>query len=84
MAHDYPHLRTVRNSDGAVLLDLKHGKITTLNSTGAFVWDALQRSEDPRQIAADLARETDQHIELLERDVEQFIASLKAQQILIG
>ena len=84
MAHDYSHLRIVRNADGAVLLDLKHGKITTLNSTGAFVWDALQRSEDPRQIATHLASETDQHIELLERDVEQFIASLTAQKLLVG
>ena len=78
------HLRTVSNPDGAVILDTKLGKISTLNSTGAYVWEALHRGDDIGRIAANLAFETGQQVEALERDVRDFIATLKAQHLLVG
>ena len=36
-------LRSVANADGAAILDTEAGQITTLNSTGALVWKALER-----------------------------------------
>jgi len=78
------HLRTISNPDGAAILDTKLGKISTLNSTGAYVWGALQRGEDIGRIVVDLACETGEQVEVLERDVRDFIDTLKTQHLLVG
>ncbi len=76
------HLRTIANQDGAVILDSAAGTITTLNSTGAFVWQALERGENQDAIVADLAHETGEQAGTLERDVRKFIDALKNQHLL--
>ena len=43
--HTQTHLRAIANQDGAAILDTKAGRITTLNSTGAFVWQSLKSGE---------------------------------------
>ena len=45
MALGSSRLHTVVDSDGAAILDIKCGLISTLNATGAFVWQALQCGE---------------------------------------
>ena len=75
------HLRTIANQDGAVILNSAAGTITTLNSSGAFVWQALQRGENQDAIVADLARETGEQVDTLERDVRKFIDALKNQHL---
>lgn len=76
------HLRTIANQDGAVILNSAAGTITTLNSSGAFVWQALQRGENQDAIVADLARETGEQVDTLERDVRKFMDALKNQHLL--
>ena len=76
------HLRTIRNSDGAVVLDLRQGRITTLNSTGAFVWDALEAGDEVATIAANLARETAMLVDALESDLREFTGALRERQLL--
>jgi hypothetical protein len=39
------HLRTISNEDGAAILDTESGDLSTLNATGAYVWEALQRGD---------------------------------------
>ena len=76
------HLRIVTNADGAAILDTKAGSISTLNPTGAHVWQALERGEDLETIAAGLARETGEHIAVVKKDLEDFINDLKRQHLL--
>ena len=76
------HLRMVMNEDGAVILDTKLGTISTLNPTGAFIWQALERGDSLEAIVASLARETGEQIDVVKRDVREFIDSLKEQQLL--
>jgi hypothetical protein len=76
------HLRIVANADGAAILDTKAGSISTLNPTGAQVWQALERGEDLEAIAAGLARETGEHIAMVRKDLEDFIDALKRQNLL--
>ncbi len=76
------HLRTVADADGAAILDTRAGRITTLNPTGARVWQALMRGETVEEIAESLANETGEELEALKRDVSSFIAALKEQRIL--
>jgi hypothetical protein len=82
MANEQSHFRTIVNQDGAVILNTTTGDITTLNSTGAFIWQALERGEALETIAADLARETGEQVDSLKRDVLEFIDALKGQRLL--
>ncbi len=81
MRSDNSHLRTVANTDGAAILDTTAGQITTLNSTGAFVWQALGRGEDLESIAAHLARETGEQIAAVRDDLRDFTATLRKQNL---
>jgi hypothetical protein len=74
-------LRTVANADGAAILDTEAGQITTLNSTGAMVWQALERGEEPDAIAATIARVTGEQIEVVKKDVGDFIEALRKKNL---
>jgi hypothetical protein len=82
MVNGDSHLRTIVNEDGAAVLDTKLGSISTLNSTGAYVWQGLERGDSLEIIIANLARETGEQSEILERDVRDFVERLKAEQLL--
>jgi Coenzyme PQQ synthesis protein D (PqqD) len=76
MAHDKAHLRTVVNQDGAAVLDTERGTISTLNTTGAYIWQALERGEREEEIVDGLARETGESPDAIRNDVNDFIAAL--------
>ena len=82
MTNERSHLRTVMNQDGAVILDTKLGKISTLNTTGGRIWQALERGETVEMIAASLAGETGERMDAVERDVRGFVEALKDAQLL--
>jgi hypothetical protein len=82
MTNENKHLRVAANTDGAVILDTKLGKIAALNPTGAYVWQALERGESIQTMATNLARETGEQAETLGRDIREFIDSLREQQLL--
>lgn len=37
------HLRSIIDRDGAVILDIEHDAMLTLNSTGGYVWEKLRQ-----------------------------------------
>ncbi len=82
MTPESSRLCAITNSDGAAILNTSAGQITTLNPTGARVWQALERGETLEEIAASLAKETGEELETLKRDVSNFIESLRAQRVL--
>ena len=82
MAIENRHLKTVVDQDGAAILDIERGLISTLNDTGAYVWDKLQRGDSLSSIVADLARETGEKSLIVERDVLEFLEDLKQNQLL--
>jgi DNA integrity scanning protein DisA with diadenylate cyclase activity len=71
------HLRTIANQDGAVILNSTAGTITTLNSTGTFVWQGLERGESADMIAQNLARETGEEVAAIRNDLLGFIDCMK-------
>jgi hypothetical protein len=75
-------LRTVVDQDGGVILDIEHGLISTLNPTGAYVWQGLQRRESVETIISDLAHETGEEALTVERDVHAFVEDLKQKSLL--
>lgn len=82
MALQHAHLRMIVNQDGAAILDTRAGKLLTLNSSGAYIWQALMRGEGIDSIAANLARETGEQIQIVQADVADFIDTLKMRGLL--
>jgi Coenzyme PQQ synthesis protein D (PqqD) len=76
------HLQAVVDQDGAAILDIKRGLISTLNVTGAYVWQRLRRGESLEAIVANLSHETGQESLLVERDVREFVDDLKRKNLL--
>jgi len=69
-------LRTLANEDGAAILDARSGQITTLNTTGAFVWQALQRGDSTDAIVSNLARDTGEDLSTVKEGVAAFLTEL--------
>lgn len=76
------NLRVIVSPDGAAILDIEHDSISTLNPTGAYVWQGLQRGESLETVIAKLARETGEDPLLVERDVRDFVEELQQKQLL--
>jgi hypothetical protein len=82
MADAESHLRTIVNQDGAIILNTTSGDITTLNFTGAFIWQALQQGDAIETIAANLACETGEQMGSLKLDVREFTDALRERKLL--
>jgi hypothetical protein len=76
------NLRTVVNRDGAAILDVPRNQITTLNSTGGFIWDRLQQGRTVEQAIQDLAIESNTDPAIVERGVRAFLEQLKSEHLL--
>jgi hypothetical protein len=75
-------LQSVVDQDGGVILDIERGLISTLNPTGAYVWKGIQNGESLETITANLVRETGEDARTVERDVREFVESLKQNNLL--
>jgi hypothetical protein len=82
MAKESNQLRMVAHEDGAAVLDIRRGVISTFNCTGAYVWQELERGQAPDTIAADLALTTGEPLDGLLKDVLSFIDDLRAKHLL--
>jgi Coenzyme PQQ synthesis protein D (PqqD) len=77
-----PNLRFIANEDGAVILDVDHNTICTLNTMGAYVWQDLQSGKQLDEVIANLRRDTGEDSLLIERDVHAFFEDLEQRHLL--
>jgi hypothetical protein len=82
MAHKKTHFRTLVNQDGAAVLDTERGTISTLNTTGAYIWQALERGQSGEEIVDGLARETSESPEVIRQDMNDFIRALNQHKMI--
>lgn len=82
MGAETPQLHTVIDRDGGTILDIDQGQITTLNPTGAFVWQALKRGEAVESIVAGISLDSGEPAPTVDRDVRGFIETLRANNLL--
>ena len=75
--HIQPHIRSMIDPDGAVLLDLQEGKYYSLNGIAAEIWKKIETGTSLQNILADLEARFDTTIEKLSSDLEVFIGSLE-------
>ena len=76
-----PNLRSIVDHDGAVILDIPNNAMSTLNSTGAYIWQRLQRGLLLNEIVSELARETGADEDLVAADVDEFMTQLKSTRL---
>lgn len=81
MRDDRNSLRTLVTEDGAAILDTRSGQITTLNSTGAYIWQALEQGQDIPTITALLVRKTGEEPRVIEEGVSLFLAELNEHRL---
>lgn len=77
-----PRLRSVIDQDGAVILDIEHDTMLTLNSTGGYIWQRLQQGKLIDEIVRELARDTGTDLAAVDRDVHDFLEQLKSKHLL--
>ena len=76
-----PHIRSIVDHDGAVILDIPRNTMTTLDSTGAYVWERLQRGLEVDAIVGELAHDTGVEESVVAKDVEEFMEQLKSSHL---
>jgi coenzyme PQQ synthesis protein D (PqqD) len=76
------NLRTITSPDGAVILDLRRGKMFRLNATGAMVIEHLIRGDAEPCIAAEISRRLRVDLAVASADVRAFLASLESRGLL--
>ena len=77
-----PNIRSVVDHDGAVLLDSPRNAMTTLNSTGAYVWERLNRGMSVAAVVAELSKDTGVDEAIVGADVEVFLEELKSRHLM--
>jgi hypothetical protein len=75
-------IRSTSTPDGAVLLDIQHGRILSLNRTGSRVFELLQGGLDQDQIAGEISKECGVDTDRVRTDVRDFIRALKEHNVL--
>ena len=75
------HLRSIIDHDGAVILDIEHDAMLTLNSTGGYVWEKLKQGKLIDEIISELAKDTNTDPTTVDRDVHVFIDQLKSKHL---
>lgn len=72
-------VESATDGDGAAVLDADTGVISTLNSTGAYVWNKLCSGTPLQEIVRGLAIETGEQAASVEPDVQKFVEQLRAE-----
>jgi hypothetical protein len=75
------NVRSIVDHDGAVILDIPRNAMITLDATGAYVWERLQRGLQIDAIVAELVRDTGADEVMIARDVDAFMDQLKSRHL---
>ena len=69
MVSEPRHLRAIVNQDGAAILDIESGKITTLNTAGGYVWQWLSQTENVSPQVESYRRSLARHMDRAARGI---------------
>jgi hypothetical protein len=73
-----PLVKGSTSDDGLVLLDVRGGVVLASNAVGARIWRLIEDEQDTLAIAGAIAREFDVDPDRARRDVDTFVAALRA------
>jgi hypothetical protein len=75
-------IRLATSQDGGILLDLARGKFFNLNPVGVRIIELLRQGHDLSSLARTIGNEFHVSDEIVERDVDDFLSSLRQQRLL--
>jgi hypothetical protein len=76
------HVRKANSPDGDIVLDVRHGRMFTLNVVGSKILELLGRQYTPDQIATELSREFGISIDVAMSDVGEFLDTLEKHHLI--
>src|SRR4029077_837050 len=75
-------MRSTHGRDGAVVLDIHHGQMFTLNLVGSKILEMLERGCPETQMVEEIGRKFRIRREIVERDVREFLECLEKHRLL--
>jgi hypothetical protein len=75
-------LRSTHNQDGAIVLDIAQGKLFGLNPMASKILELLRAGLSEDQVKTELSRAFRVDIEIVERDVDEFLFELKKHRLI--
>lgn len=77
-------VRTTHGPDGAVVLDIQHGRVLRLNATGSLILKYLERGETESHICERLTQHFRVSRDVAHEDVREFLASMERAGLVTG
>jgi Coenzyme PQQ synthesis protein D (PqqD) len=74
-------VRSTHNRDGAVVLDIHHGQMFTLNLVGSKILEMLERGCPETQMVEEITRKFRIRPDIVERDVREFLECLEKHRL---
>ena len=75
-------VRSTHGQDGAIVLDVQQGQMFNLNLVGSKILELLENGSAESDIVSVIVREFDANREVVERDVCEFMESLRKHQLI--
>lgn len=75
-------VRSTRNKDGGIVLDVRDGQMFRLNATGVLIFSLLQQQKTEPQIVDEITQEFRISREVAETDLREFIRYLEQQDLI--
>jgi len=74
-------VRSTQTADGRILLDVRHGRMFSVNAVGSKILELLEQGQDEPRIAEEISRAYTMNIEAVRPDVHEFIEALHKHNI---
>jgi len=74
-------VRATHDGDGAIVLDIHHGQMFTLNLVGSQILGMLERGLPESTIAGEISNRFGIRSDLVERDVREFLECLQKHRL---
>ena len=74
-------VRSTRNEDGGIVLDIDHGQMFRLNPVGALILQLLGNGCAEAEIAQEIARQYNTSEETVLADIREFLQSLEEHKL---
>jgi 2-phosphoglycerate kinase len=74
-------VRSTRNEDGEIVLDIDHGQMFRLNPVAALILESLGKGCAESEIAQEIARQYNISEETASADIREFLKSLEEHKL---
>jgi hypothetical protein len=82
MSEESERPRSVHTADGGVVLDIRSGKMFSLNATGSTIFQMLEQGSPEDRIVEELVRRFAIPTDVAKTDIAQFCEALKVHALL--